>query len=180
MGSVLHCAAALLKAMRVAPAALPSPERASNALGAWSVTLIHARPQKLALAVCHASRHGFVFPAAPLATLPERFGPALFGLLVMLGAPVDAARREVDAMQPLALAPTADRGVRAHMGQYADDVRWRLAGGAGLAECNLFLAGNLVLRPAVFHVGEQTFTLLGLDPAPVRRLTRVRVGLSPD
>lgn len=179
MSSTLHCTAALLKAMKRRAAELPPPASATNALGPWSVTLLHTHPQKLALAVCHASRHGFVFPAAPLATLPDRFGPALLGLLVMLGAPPDVARREVEAMQPLALAPTADRGVRAHMGQYADDVRWRLAHGAGLAECNVYLAGNLVLRPAVFHVGEQSLALLGLDVAPVRRLTRERMGLPP-
>jgi hypothetical protein len=178
MTSTLHCSGALLKAMHRRAADLPPPVAATNALGPWSVTLLHARPQKLALAVCHASRQGFVFPAAPLATLPERFGPALFQLLLMLGAPVDVARREVDAMQPLVIAPVVDLRVRSQMAQYRDHVLWRLADGAGLAQVNTYLAMNLVLRPGSFIVGERSFELLGLDPAPVRRLCDRLYGLA--
>lgn len=175
MSGVLHATAPLLAALR---RPLQPLQTADNALGAWSATLLNVRPRKLLLAVCHASRQALVWPAAPLATAPERFGPALFELLLMLGAPVDVARREVDAMQPLQVAPTADRGVRWLMGAYRETVLWRLADGASLAEVNAYLAMYCVLKPANFVVGERSFELLGLSPAPVRRLRDPMFGLA--
>ncbi len=176
MSGVLHVTATLRGALRrPLSAAAAAPD---NALGAWSATLLNTRPRRLLLAVCHASRLAMVWPAAPLVSAPERFGPALFELLLMLGAPVDAARREVDAMQPLQLVPTVDRGVRALMGSCRETVTWRLADGATLAEVNAFLAMNRVLRPAGFVVGERSFELLGLNPAPVRRLRDPMFGLA--
>ena len=158
--------------MRVTPAPDSASAVGDNALGPWSAVLLHTRPQKLVLAVCNASRHALVLPAAPLASLPGRLPDALFEVLMMCGAPVEAARKEANAMQPLVLAPTIDRGVRSHIGQYRDEVTWCLAAGDSLSAINLRLANNLVLKPYTGHVGERSMEMLGLDPAPLRALWR--------
>ena len=74
--TTLRCTQKLLTAMKMKPSAPPPPRR--NALGDWSLNLLHVRPVKLVLAMSEHDRFALVLEAAPYATLPQRFADALF------------------------------------------------------------------------------------------------------
>ena len=101
--TALRCTQKLLKAMKVEPGAPSVP--GNNALGDWSLNLLHTRP-KLVVAMNEHDRFALVLPAAPFATLPQRFVDALFAQLLMLGISPDVARNECEAMQPLTITAT--------------------------------------------------------------------------
>jgi hypothetical protein len=145
--TALRCTQKLLTAIKVKPAAPPAP--GSNALGDWTLNLLHVRPSKLVLAVSEHNRFALVLVAAPYATLPQRLVDTVFMQLLFIGVPPDVARRECDAMQPLTITVTTHyanrRSIQANMTDYALVVEYMLEGqGASLADVNAHLVKHLV------------------------------------
>ena len=144
--TALRCTQKLLTAMKVKPSAPPSP--GSNALGDWSLNLLHVRPSKLVLAVSEHDRFALVLEAAPYATLSQRLAAALFAQLLAIGIPPDVARRECDAMQPLTITATTPYpnrlSLQANLKDYAWQVEFMSDDGASLAEINARLADHIV------------------------------------
>jgi hypothetical protein len=132
--------------MKVVQVSLPAP--GANRLGNWSLNLLHTRP-KLVVAVSEHDRLGLVLEAAPYATLPQRFVDAVLVQLLAIGVPPNQARREVDAMQPLAFTATTPYANRLSLQANLKDYAWlaeiyRAERQATLAEINARLADNLV------------------------------------
>lgn len=144
--TALRCTQKLLKAMKVAPAHPPAP--GSNLLGDWALNLLHTRP-KLVVAVSEHDRLGLVLEAAPYATLPQRFVEAVFVQLLAIGVPPDAARRERDAMLPLAITATMPYANRLSLQANLKDYAWIAEifleeRQSSLTEINARLADNIV------------------------------------
>ena len=144
--TALRCTQKLLAAMRVKPAAPPSP--GSNVLGDWSLNLLHVRPSKLVIAVSEHDRFALVLEAAP-ATLPQRLVEALFAQLLTLGIPSDMARRECVAMQPLIITATTPYPNRLSLQANLKDYAWLVElmwqeRGKSLTEINARLADHIV------------------------------------
>ena len=145
--TALRCTQKLLTAIRVKPAAPPAP--GSNALGDWSLNLLHMRPSKLVLAVSEHDRFALVLEAAPYSSLPQRLVDALFMQLLFIGVPPDVARRECDAMQPLTITATTHysnrRSIQANMTDYSLLVGYMLEErGTTIAGINAHLVKHLV------------------------------------
>ena len=145
--TVLRCTQKLLAAMRVKPAASPSP--GSNVLGDWSLNLLHVRPSKLVIAVSEHDRFALVLEAAPYATLPQRLVEALFAQLLTLGIPSGVARRECVAMQPLIITATTPYPNRLSLQANLKDYAWLVESmweerGKSLTEINARLADHIV------------------------------------
>ena len=136
----------LLTAMKTKAAAPPSS--GSNALGDWTLNLLHVHPSKLVLAVSEHDRFALVLEAAPYATLLQRFVEAVFAQLLAIGIPPDVARRECDAMQPLIITATTHYSnrlsIQVHLKDYAWLVGRLLDSGKSLAEINVRLSEHLV------------------------------------
>lgn len=143
--TALRCTKKLLSTMKVTPSAPDAPS--ANRLGDWSLNLLHTRP-KLVVAVSEHDRLGLVLEAAPYATLPQRFGEAVFAQLLAIGVPPDMARRECDAMQPLTITATTfyanRRSLQANLKDYAWQVEWMMGEGATLAAINARLADHIL------------------------------------
>ncbi len=144
--TALRCTQKLLTAMKMKPAAPPSP--GSNVLGDWSLNLLHVRPSKLVLAVSEHHRFALVLEAAPYATLPQRLVAALFAQLLTIGIPPAVARRECDAMQPLTITATTPYPNRLSLQANLKDYAWQVElmweeRGKSLAEINARLAGHI-------------------------------------
>jgi len=144
--TALRCTQKLLTAMKVAPASPPAP--GTNRLGAWALNLLHTRP-KLVVAISEYDRLGLVLEAAPYATLPKRFVEAVFVQLLAIGVPPDAARRERDAMQPLAITATTPYANRLSLQANLKDYAWIAERffeerQSSIAQVNARLADNLV------------------------------------
>ncbi len=145
--TALRCTQKLLTAMKVKPAAPPSP--GSNVLGDWSLTLLHVRPAKLVLAVSEHHRLALVLEAAPYSSLPQRLQSTLFAQLLGIDVSSDIARRECDAMQPLTITATTPYpnrlSLQANLKDYAWQVEFMLEErGSSLAEINACLADHIV------------------------------------
>ncbi len=143
--TVLSCTQKLLKAMKVQPA--PPPGSGANRLGDWWLNLLHTRPKLVA--VSEHDRFGLVLEAAPFATLPQRFAEAVFVQLLAIGVPPEAARRERDAMQPLAVTATTPYANRLSLQANLKDYGWiaerfLIESDATLAQINARLADNIV------------------------------------
>lgn len=144
--TALRCTHKLLTAMKVTPSPPPAP--GANRLGDWSLNLLHTRP-KLVVAMSEHDRLGLVLEAAPYATLPQRFPDAVLAALLAIGVPLDAARRERDAMQPFVFTTTTPYpnrlSLQANLKNYAWLAEIYLAERqASLAEINARLADNIV------------------------------------
>lgn len=144
--TALRCTQKLLTAMKVKPSAPPAP--GANLLGDWLLNLLHTRP-KLVVAMSEHDRLGLVLEAAPYATLPQRFVEAVFVQLLAIGVPPEAARRERDAILPLAITATTPYTNRLSLQANLKDYAWiakifLIERGASLAQINARLADNIV------------------------------------
>jgi hypothetical protein len=144
--TALRCTQKLLKAMKAQPAPPPGP--GANRLGDWSLHLLRTR-QKIVVAVSEHDRLGLVLEAAPFATLPQRFADAVFVQLLAIGVPPDAARKERDAMQPLAITSTTPYANRLSLQANLKDYGWvsellLIERGASPAQINARLADYIV------------------------------------
>jgi hypothetical protein len=96
-----------------------------------------------------------------MATLQNRFGPALLQNLLAIGVPPDRARAEVDAHAPLQWALGHDRGVLTHLNQCAADVLWATNDGLSLPSVNQRLAERIILKPQTGTPVCEVLRLLG-------------------
>jgi hypothetical protein len=136
----------------------------------WYLDIVHARGAKIVLAVETGTRWAFVLPAAPFATLADRFGPALFAALLAAGVPPAGARAEIEAGSPYTWARLLDRGAQAHLRQCKDDVAWTIAQGGSLALVNRRLGSRPIIKPRESWPEDEVLRLLGGDPElPARR-----------
>ena len=101
---------------------------------------------------------------APVATLQNRFGPALLQNLLAIGVPPDRARAEVDAHAPAQWALGHDRGVLTHLNQCAADVLWATNDGLSLPSVNQRLAERIILKPQTGTSVCEALRLLGGNP----------------
>ena len=160
----LHVTRELAKALKLPAQIATQPSAAGSALGPWSLGLVHCRPAKLVVAVSTTTRWAFALHAAPLATLQQRFGPALLLNLLALGVPPDRARAEVDAHSPLQWALGHDRGVLTHLNQFAGDAMWAISDGLSLASINQRLADRIIMKPKKGVSSDDVLRVLGGNP----------------
>ena len=116
----LRCTQRLLRRMRhpvVEPVTPPE-----NALGHWYANILTIRRTPLVLAVSEHSLLSVIVPGAPFNTLPDRVIQAVGELLPRLGIRGDLITREIDAMTPLQVAPTASRQVLGCLNRFAFDL----------------------------------------------------------
>lgn len=143
---------------------------AGAALGVWYLDLVHCRGAKLVLAVETGTRWSFVLPAAPFASLADRFGAALFEALLAAGVPPDRARQEVEAASPYVPARLTDRSVQAHLRQCKEDVAWAAQQGASVPLLNERLGHRPILAPRESWTDSELLRKLGGDPElPMRQ-----------
>ena len=160
----LHVTRALAKSLKLPEQTTKVPHAAGSALGPWSLKLVHCRPAKLAVAVSTNTRWALALHAAPLATLKERFGPALLLNLLALGVPPDRARAEVDAHSPIEWALGHDRSVLTHLNYFSNDVLWDNDDGMSLASINQRLADHILLKPKTGVASAEVLRVLGGNP----------------
>ncbi|WP_411881760.1 DUF6933 domain-containing protein [Polaromonas sp. YR568] len=170
----LHVTRELARALKLPGKLAADSSAAGSTLGPWSLGLVHCRPAKFVVAVSASTRWAMALHAAPLATLQERFGPALLLNLLALGVPPDHARAEVDAHAPVQWALSHDRGVLAHLNQCAADVLWAANDGMSLPSVNQRLAERIVIKPQAGIPSTEVLRLLGGDPDSVSARMRAQ------
>jgi hypothetical protein len=100
--TLVLCTGILLDALDLPAASAPaSLAGADNRLGAWVATLVPLRPARMVLAVSEHARLPVVLALEPRSDLLERLPEAVYALLLALKVPVELARGERSAMQPL-------------------------------------------------------------------------------
>ena len=161
----LHVTRELANSLKLPAKIAAPPSAAGSALGPWSLGLVHSRPAKLVVAVSTTTRWAFALHAAPLATLQQRFGPALMLNLLALGVPPDRARTEVDAHSPVQWALGHDRGALAHLNQFSYSASRAAGDGSSLPSINQHLAERIILKPKVYVASDEMFRVLGCTPA---------------
>ena len=124
--TVLRCTAKLLKSLKVTPEA--DPPAPKNRLGDWSANVVRYGRKPFVIAVAENSRLALLLPAAPYATLQERFLEDLPYLLRYLHIPEAMIEAEIAAMAPLHVAKTNSRSVLASINQYDFMISCYLAG----------------------------------------------------
>lgn len=162
--STLHVTRALAKSLKLPEQTSKVPGASGSALGPWSLKLVHCRPAKFAVAVSTTTRWALALHAAPLATLKDRFGPALLLNLLAIGVPPDRARAEVDAHSPIEWALGHDRSVLTHLNYFANDVLWDNDDGMSLASINQRLADHILLKPKTGVASAEVLRVLGCKP----------------
>lgn len=162
--TTLHVTRELGRALKLPVKLAVAADAGPTALGPWSFGLVHCRPAKMVVAVSVPTRWAFALPAAPLAGLGRRFGPALMMNLVALGVPADRARAEVDAHGEMPWALGHDRGALTHLNQCVEDVLWAIHEGLSLPSVNRRLAERIILKPRAGTPGSDVMRLLGGDP----------------
>lgn len=160
----LHVTRELANALKLPAKIAAEPSAAGSALGPWSLGLVHCRPAKLVVAVSSSTRWAMALHAAPLATLQQRFGPALMLNLLALGVPPDRARAEVDAHTPVQWALGHDRSVLTHLNQATGKVLWAAQDGLSLPSINQRLADNIILKPKAAVAAAVVLRVLGGNP----------------
>lgn len=114
--TAFRCTAKLLKALKMTP--VSAPEQSTNRLGDWSANLVRYARKPFVIAVAEHSRVAIIVPAAPYATLRERFKEELLCLFNDLEIPESQIEAEFAAMAPLQIARSNSRSVLASINQY--------------------------------------------------------------
>jgi hypothetical protein len=99
----------------------------------------------LVLALSERSLLSVIVPGAPFNTLPHRVTQAIGELLPRLGIEGTVVAREIAAMTPLAIAPTASRQVLGCLNRFAFEleVEFEYYPERSLPERELWLAENI-------------------------------------
>lgn len=160
----LHVTRDLAKVLKLQGSTTKLPSAAASALGPWSLDIVHCRPAKLVVAISATTRWSFALHAAPLATLQQRFGPALLLNLLAIGVPPDRARAEVDAHTPTQWALGHHRGVLTHLNQSTYKTVRGAEDGMSLPSINRRLADNIILKPKVAVASDEVLRALGGNP----------------
>lgn len=166
--SILLCTGRLIDALDIgvgeAGPALPASD---NRLGAWFATVVPLRPARLVLAVSEHARLPVVLSVDPRETVLQRLPDAVYALLLDLKVPVELARGERAAMQPLRALAGVDQG---NLGMLmACEIELRAAWDRGESRATAELS-VLLARQVSEH-------LEGATPA---QAARRRFHLSPD
>lgn len=111
----LHCTKKLLD--RVQPEVDVSCN-ANTRLGNWYATALFWKPQ-MALLVNERTLLPLVMPLAPSATLVKRFPAALKEVLISLGLPPEFIQAEIQGMNDVVYAKTANRSVVGMLNEFA-------------------------------------------------------------
>lgn len=112
----LHCTAKLRDRLKRPLSDARHP--ATTSLGDWYATALFWKPQ-LALLVNERTLMPVLLPLAPVATLPERVGPAVARALERHGVAPGFIEREVAAMTDIEIAKTSNRSVLGTMNEFA-------------------------------------------------------------
>ena len=118
---------AYLRATKKVLSRLPAPttpdeEPVANALGDWFVNRVVIARQPLLVIISSTSLLPIVTPANNVRGLTERLWKLVFGRLVRLGVPDRLAQAELEAMEPMHVAPTNDRSVLGILNQFCLDL----------------------------------------------------------
>jgi hypothetical protein len=111
----LHCTKKLLD--RIKPE-VQVPRHGTTRLGSWYATALFWKPQ-MALVVNERTLLPVLLPLAPAATLAQRFPVALRDVLRALDMPVEFIDSEIDDMNEVVYAKTANRSVLGVMNEFA-------------------------------------------------------------
>ena len=104
----------ILRPTKKLRSALPTTDvsaQSDTALGDWYVNRVVVDRQPLLLLVSSTSLLSLVLPARDVRSLPRRLGALVASRLQRLGIGFDTIEAEVQAMHPVAVAPTVDRSV---------------------------------------------------------------------
>ena len=162
--TALRCTAKLLKPLKTKPAAdLCAP---TNCLGDWSANVVRYARKPFVIAVAEYSRIALILPAAPYATLVERFQQDLPYLLRYLHIPDVQIEAELAAMQPMRIAKTNSRSVLASINNYDLMISWLLAGGEDWTTVDLMqrIAEDISKPNDYQPTGDAVRARFGLEP----------------
>jgi Domain of unknown function (DUF6933) len=139
------------KLARVLPASADSSAESDTALGDWYVNRLTVDRQPLLLLVSARSLLAIITPARDVRGLPERLAPLIATRLKRLGIAAPLIAAEIAAMEPVAVAKTADRSVVGIMVDYAKMIPSYLAVGSWDATTLPFVEAKLARNPC--HAG---------------------------
>ena len=111
----LHCTKKLLELVRPE---IEAPCNATTRLGNWYATALFWKPQ-MALLVNERTLLPVLMPMAPAATLAKRFPASLKEVLQGLDLPAEFIQAEVEGMNDVIYAKTANRSVVGMMNEFA-------------------------------------------------------------
>lgn len=111
----LHCTKKLLD--RIKPT-IEAPVTGTTRLGSWYATALFWKPQ-LALLVNERTLLPVILTLAPASTLVQRFPEVLKTVLLGLGLPDAFIQAEVNGMNEVVFAKTANRSVLGVMNEFA-------------------------------------------------------------
>lgn len=176
--TALRCTAKLLKPLKTKPAAdVPAP---TNRLGDWSANVVRYARKPFVIAVAEYSTIGLILPAAPYATLVERFLEDLPYLLRYLHIPEAQIDAELTAMQPMRIAKTNSRSVLASINNYDLMISWLLADGEDWTTIDLMkrIAEDISKPNDYQPTGDAVRARFGLEPmiGPAMRAQDWRFG----
>jgi hypothetical protein len=144
--SCVLCTGRLLDALAIqAPAATSPLAAAANRLGAWVATVVPLRPTLMVLAVSEHARLPVALALEPRDSVLERLPEAVYALLLELKVPVELARGERDAMQPLQALAGVDQGTLGMLRACEIELRaaWERGDSRAPAELSVLLARQL-------------------------------------
>jgi hypothetical protein len=115
----LRCTHVIRKRLGLA-ATLPEPARPDTVLGAWYLHLIRLGHQQVVMATSERSLLTVLLPARELRrTIAPNLRVAVRDLLVALEIPLDAVKREIVAMEPIAFGNAVNRRVIGSINEFA-------------------------------------------------------------
>lgn len=162
--TAFRCTAKLLKSIKAVPESdVPAP---ANCLGDWSANVVRYARKPFVIAVAEHSRIAFILPAAPYATLVDRFLEDLPYLLRYLHIPEAQIESEMATMAPMRIAKTNSRSVLASINNYDQMFEWLLAGGEQWTTIDLMKrVAEDISKPNNYQpTGDAVRECFGLEP----------------
>jgi uncharacterized protein DUF6933 len=127
------------------------PACSDTALGDWYVNRIVVDRQPLLLLVSSASLLPLLVPARDVRALPDRLSALVESRLRRSGVEQQVIARELQAMHPIAVAPTVDRSVLGIMVDFAKAIPYYLEPGRWVGEALAVVEERLAETPC--HAG---------------------------
>jgi hypothetical protein len=134
----VRCTKRLLGRMKVSPAA--HPLEPTTHLGDWYANFLRVGRRQLLLFVSERTFFPVVIPAAPMATMVERFRDALAESLQTVGVDRGKIDRELTEMKAVTIGRTASRQVTGVMVDFAKALTYYPEPALSSVECSLKLA----------------------------------------
>lgn len=167
--TAFRCTAKLRKSLKTESA---MESEAGNRLGDWSANVVRHGRKPFVIAVAEDSRLALLLPAAPYATLLDRFLEDLPYLLRYLHIPEAMIEAEIAAMAPLHVARTNSRSVLASINQYDFMISCYLDGESWTTVDLMKRMAEEISKPNDYEpVGDVVRARFGLEPmiAPAMR-----------